>query len=701
MKFLILPLFLLLSNSAFTKSYTIQNIVELTNDLTARRNAVKDNDGNGCALIRVNIPSVNDIAFNSPIIGKPVFLPGEYNVYLPKNSPALSFIVDGQTYNIVFSDFNISLEEKKCYRVILSKAQSNSLQKNSTKIIANYDNAVVMIDGLPVGQTPLTLDNISKGKHVISVPNTIGVTMNDTTIEIKENSTITLSLHKEKRKPVLVDMATPGGDTADWYRVFGTNVKEENGKYGIVDYVGNILVPCEFDYVYPSIQNGYYHVNNNGKDGLYEPGKGLVVPCIYDAIGTKKSYSHDFYMPIRNNDKWGVMSPTGQIIVPLEFDRIPAFDNDAIRVVKESPNIKIYGSFSYNGKPLVSLKYKYLDMFINGYAFFEKFDNSIGFVDKKGKETILPPNYSIDTNDFWSGGYSGLDVGTIVMSGLFPVQDNKTKKWGYMDTNLNLVIPTIYDKAYSFDDSRITLLKQNNNKVIINNKGKIILDSEDCEYKDFGIRDLSYSNIGDYDPDPYGRNESTFIWVMNNDSLCGFLDANGNVVVPCRYNEDDIRGCVADGKNYFILEENDQLLVMDQKQEILCSLPSNLFISKIKDGFIMIRDPETNSYGYLNMKGEILANCIYGSDFDGSDGSDGSNDSQTSGDGYDITEIIDEQPISEGLAILNLGDRFGFIDNQGTIKVPLIYTAVTPFENGISYVRQLDGKWKKIYKKDL
>ena len=65
------------------------------------------------------------------------------------------------------------------------------------------------------------------------------------------------------------------------------------------------------------------------------------------------------------------------------------------------------------------------------------------------------------------------------------------------------------------------------------------------------------------------------------------------------------------------------------------------------------------------------------------------------------TNIIEERPISEGLAILSVGDRFGFIDNKGNVKVPLKYTAVTPFENGIAYVRDQDGKWVKIYKKDL
>ena len=57
--------------------------------------------------------------------------------------------------------------------------------------------------------------------------------------------------------------------------------------------------------------------------------------------------------------------------------------------------------------------------------------------------------------------------------------------------------------------------------------------------------------------------------------------------------------------------------------------------------------------------------------------------------------------ISDGIGILRLGDRYGFINTSGKIVVPLIYTAVTPFRNGISYVRDKAGKWHKIYRKDL
>ena len=133
---------------------------------------------------------------------------------------------------------------------------------------------------------------------------------------------------------------------------------------------------------------------------------------------------------------------------------------------------------------------------------------------------------------------------------------------------------------------------------------------------------------------------------------------------------------------------------MNEQKQVLFSLPTTLSVVDMRDGFVMIKDENTNSYGYLNRKGEILANCIYGYNSEEAYRIDYN-------DGYDMARLIEDKPISEGMALLAIGDRFGFIDNKGNVKVPLKYTAVTPFENGIAYVRDQDGIWKKIFKKDL
>lgn len=689
MKKNIFILFFFISSIVSAQEYYVQNILELTNDLTARRKAVIDSNGKECGLVRISIPSVNNIDFTSSIVGNPDFQPGEYSVFIPENTTDISLSVNGEKYDIRFSDFNVVIENKKCYRVVCAKKTSTSSQISETIINANYDHVVVLIDGVPVGQTPLQLDNISPGEHILSVPNTNGVTMRDTTIFFKKNNQINLVLHKEEKKPVIVDMATPGGDSYYWYNIFGTNIATKNEKKGIVDYAGNIIVPYEFDNIYPDIQNGYYVVKKDGKEGLYDIDKGLVVPCIYDIIVTRKSYTHNSYMPVCQNNKWGVISPEGELVVPIEYENYPQCYKEVIKVKYKKPGFEeAYGVFLYDGTQTIKPRYDCLNEFANGRALFRKFDKTIGFTDIYGNETMIPSNYHVGS---WGMG------GTIFDSGIFRVYDKVLGKWGYMNSQLELVIPCIYDEAPNFNNG-IAELNLNDDKLVLDSKGNTIISCKKHGYKSLEIVSPYYDKwnkgrIG------YGDDLSNqLILVVNSENKCGLLDTASNIIIPCKYKKEHIQWFCDNGYNYFTVLDNDEIIIYDKQQNELFRLPSNLIILEIKDGFVLIKDNESGSYGYLNMSGEILANCIYGYNDENKDYIEENNEM---GNGYNMGDIIFEQPISEGLAILNIGDRFGFIDNKGKVVVPLIYTAVTPFENGVAYVRQQDGTWKKLYKNKL
>lgn len=662
------------------QKYDVRNILELQNDLSARTQSRQDSNGNDCAILRVNAPSVKTMSFNNSVVGDVEVFPGEYVVYVSNGIKTLSYDINGEVGLIDFEKFGIVIEGKKCYRIILSNVSNHVEKPNGVKvsISANYDNAVVLLDGVPVGQTPIELDNVEPGIHVLSVPNTIGVTMKDQEVSIskdKEN-TILLSLHKENRHPVLIDMATPGGDTAGWYMVYGTNVKDNNGKKGIVDYEGNVLVPFEFDYIYPGIQNGYYVVTQNDKEGLYEPGKGLVVSCIYDAIVTRESYTHDHYMPVRLDHKWGVISPTGKLVVPIEYENYPHCYEGIIQVEKKDYG---YGYFSYNGQPIIEPKYKVVNPFSNGYALFGKSDNSKGLVDINGNEKIIPSNYSFGT---WG------DIGAVYTCGLFPVFDNEIKKWGYMDRDLNLVIPAIYDENYrdapNFSHG-LAIPQLNGKDIVIDNKGRVVVDCDKLGYRKVDI-------ISDE------AEKDVLIEVKDNNGKNGVLNSEGKIVVPIEYKRVDIS---YDDDEVYISAVSEDKTDIYVNSKLTLSLPSEYQVFQIMNGFIQIRDNNSGSYGYINKDGDLLANCIFVDD-ESESSDDGSSEEDEDDNKIDIlTYLIEDRPISEGLALLVIGDRCGFIDNTGKVVVPLHYTAVTPFENSVAYVRDLEGNWSKIYRKDI
>ena len=113
MRTIIVIIFCFISSIVSAQEYFVQSILELTNDLTARRKSVIDSNGKGCALVRISIPSVNNIEFKSSIVGNPEFQPGEYSVFVPENTADISLSVNGKKYDINFSDFNIAIEDKK------------------------------------------------------------------------------------------------------------------------------------------------------------------------------------------------------------------------------------------------------------------------------------------------------------------------------------------------------------------------------------------------------------------------------------------------------------------------------------------------------------------------------------------------------------------------------------------------------------
>lgn len=122
----------------------------------------------------------------------------------------------------------------------------------------------------------------------------------------------------------------------------------------------------------------------------------------------------------------------------------------------------------------------------------------------------------------------------------------------------------------------------------------------------------------------------------------------------------------------------------------------------------------TNKTGYLSATGELLTSCIYdepaymygvNSDF---------MDSLYDASGCSFSDSIiqwkererhissiDEQLASEGYGIIGIGGRYGYINTSGEVVIPLMYTAVAPFHNGVAYVRDQNNKWTKIYAKDL
>lgn len=749
-----------------SQTLKVKSVEELANDISARTMSRVDENNNPCAILRINAPTIENLQFGESVVGDVKYLPGEYIAYIKPDASTLSYSYKGENTTVSFSNYGIKIEGKKSYRIILENESANrASQSTQAYITANYDNVIVLVDGVPVGETPVLVESIAPGRHTISIPNTIGFTMPDTIVEIAENekNTITLNLHQEKREPVYVKYYQPGGDTAGWYFIFGIITVHDGDKVGLVDYTGEKLIPTIYDDIVLEKILDYYMVGvkdavNKWRWGLYAPGKGLVKPCVYDNFYYYKFKNGKSYIKFQKDKKWGLYDAALNEILPIAFDGIDCRDKVIVRS-RENGNDRV-SMYDYNGrlliKPLQSISH-----YNEGYCLFYDYDMA-GVLTLDGKKTYLPSKYSL-------GSIYNLCDYNIVSSGLFKVRDKETDKWGYMDTNLNMVFPAIFDGRYDGPDNfvmGVVNVSLDGNEVVLDNKGNIIIDSQkqglsridilsdDGSWVDFEWYH-KWKNLANTE-DNYDY-EGVVIKVHDNQSKQGIYDVAGRIVVPCGIYDDinfykyknevyyicikktglcdifdsegnvirtlqmdgytSMRAYVHNDDICFVREKGtDQLQFLDGDFNILTTLPKGFVINHYKDGIFQITDGEPEdtyrkgvlvyldtSYGYINIKGKMIANCVYGyGGVDSNFNEDDNGDDGEEGGKYDaIAALIYENPISDGLALLAIGDRYGYVDIEGNVVAPLIYKAVTPFEDGVAYALRTDDKWIKIYRKDL
>ena len=143
------------------------------------------------------------------------------------------------------------------------------------------------------------------------------------------------------------------------------------GKYGIIDSDGNVIVDFEYDFIFP-FEDGLALVVKGSLMGAIDEFGTIIVPIIYDQIG-------DFFKglaEVKIKEKWGVINTSGEIIIPLEYEKVVFCVPSQIRMQNKND---IY-DFNSNGV-LISQSKEYiiprLDIGCEQYTWndcFEKVD---------------------------------------------------------------------------------------------------------------------------------------------------------------------------------------------------------------------------------------------------------------------------------------------------------------------------------------
>ena len=109
-----------LSTIGLAQEMTVMSFNSLTQDLSARTHPRTDLNGEPCALIKVQIPELNNITFEGWVIDQ-TYTPGEYLVYVPANTKKI--IVKHPNFLPLEYVFPEKIEGKVTYKMVIQLPQ--------------------------------------------------------------------------------------------------------------------------------------------------------------------------------------------------------------------------------------------------------------------------------------------------------------------------------------------------------------------------------------------------------------------------------------------------------------------------------------------------------------------------------------------------------------------------------------------------
>lgn len=265
-----------------------------------------------------------------------------------------------------------------------------------------------------------------------------------------------------------------------------------------------------------AFQNGIARLklNSNDKMGYVNEDGFVVVPLVYDLIGT---FTNEIAI-VKKNNKYGGVNKEGKEVIPLKYDELKRLQNGEILAKKEGRT----GIVDNNGKESLELIFDTNSGKISfdnqGYALVKK-EGKYGFIDKEGN-TLIDFKYDnaypfFDKEITWVTVEEKLKYGT------------KTK-YGYINRDGINITPLIYDYVYPFKND-FGWVQKNGLMTFVNVQGKEIIEPK---YTPLLFKDSRKDKVG---YSGYEFNEGLARVKKNN--KYGYVDTSGNIVIDIMYDE--------------------------------------------------------------------------------------------------------------------------------------------------------------------
>lgn len=214
--------------------------------------------------------------------------------------------------------------------------------------------------------------------------------------------------------------STSANNTEDWERY------EENGKYGFKDENGKVVIPCVYDRVGWSWDNGYCEVTIDDRKGYIDSDGKVVVPIDYDSV----SYESDQNLFVVGKGenwremKYGILDSEGKQILPIEYDSIDRLRECEHLLVKLEGKL---GLVSVSGEVVLPIEYDDVKDYRGAKPLLIK-DGKSFVIEKDGRIEKELPYDILENFDYKT------DLALVRRDG----------NWGYVNREFEEVVPCDY-----------------------------------------------------------------------------------------------------------------------------------------------------------------------------------------------------------------------------------------------------------------
>ena len=351
--------------------------------------------------------------------------------------------------------------------------------------------------------------------------------------------------------------------------------------WGYIDTAGNIVIPCEYVYA-ERFSEGLAQVWTKDGSGFIDRHGEMVFSGPWLVDYTENGFTDGVAMVCDEDWLHGFIDREGNTVIPCEWEYLTYF-SDGMALCGQNG---LYGFIRRDGEPVVPCWYEDADIFHEGRAMVSR-DGKYGFIDTTGVEVIpvtwdLAGSFSEGLAPVMKDGQISYidtdgeivftlpwraDIGSLYYrsfsDGMALVYDSDSRKYGYVDHAGALAIPCEWDEARPFSMGRAFVRK---NETESGDPGSGMFFSFDGNYDDpFQMIDTAGRIIPcNFVVSSIGFNDLYISCRIPSESGYGFMDRDGNLVIPCEYDR-----CSSYSEGYFTLMKDGNLIIMDEEGNLL------------------------------------------------------------------------------------------------------------------------------------